>query len=599
MAKINNTTSERIFTIRNWGGLHECPDGDTEIKLGEAAEMRNFCVTRDGNLQLRPGTKTIFQFEGAIRGIWNGYIGGVEYTVCAADGSVWTLDFTTKTKTEIGVIEDVPTFFFGFSEKLYIMNGLEYMVWDGDNSVIDVFGYRPLTQITVAPTGGGTSYEQVNKLNGTRRCWLSPDGTATVFHLPETNISSVDYVKIRSTKEILSTGYSVDTAAGTITFTNAPANGTNTYEIGWTYPINYREQVLAMRFSEIFNGTTDNRVFIYGDGSNKAFYSGLDYDGFPTAEYFPDLNVLDVGSENTPITALIRHYSKLVAFKTDSTYTVRYGQTTLDDKSLTAAFYTTPVNRIIGNEAYGQVQLVLNNPYSLQGSSIYMWKNSSSYSSNITTDERQAKVISQNVFSTLKDFNFSSSYAYDDNFNQEYYLIYNGTAIIQNYALNVWYKYTNFPFTSMISVDEELYGGTADGKIMHISRNYLNDNGNAIDAYWRSGSLAFDRDWQRKNSSKIYITMRPEAGGKITITIKTNRKSDYIEKVVSYNLATFKHTNFAHFSFNTNRQPQVERLKIKAKKFAYYQLIFSSNSTVNTATILTADIKVRYTGDVK
>ena len=37
-------------------GLNENPDGDTKIRDGELSEMRNFKITRDRHLQVRPGT---------------------------------------------------------------------------------------------------------------------------------------------------------------------------------------------------------------------------------------------------------------------------------------------------------------------------------------------------------------------------------------------------------------------------------------------------------------------------------------------------------------------------------------------------------------
>ena len=41
MARITGQTDEQIFRIQKWLGLNENPDGDTKLKLGEAAVMRN------------------------------------------------------------------------------------------------------------------------------------------------------------------------------------------------------------------------------------------------------------------------------------------------------------------------------------------------------------------------------------------------------------------------------------------------------------------------------------------------------------------------------------------------------------------------------
>ena len=47
MAKISTNTAETTFQIKNWLGLNESPDGDTDLKIGEASVMRNFRVTRE------------------------------------------------------------------------------------------------------------------------------------------------------------------------------------------------------------------------------------------------------------------------------------------------------------------------------------------------------------------------------------------------------------------------------------------------------------------------------------------------------------------------------------------------------------------------
>ena len=83
-----------------------------------------------------------------------------------------------------------------------------------------------------------------------------------------------------------------------------------------------REKVLAMKYSELYNGTNENRIFLYGDGTNTVIYSGLDENGQPTAEYFPDLNECRIGSDVSPVKALVRHYNRLLVFKDNSTYSI-------------------------------------------------------------------------------------------------------------------------------------------------------------------------------------------------------------------------------------------------------------------------------------
>ena len=97
----------------------------------------------------------------------------------------------------------------------------------------------------------------------------------------------------------------------------------------------------------------------------------------------------------------------------------------------------------------------------------------------------------------------------------------------------------------------------------------------------------------------LFVAMEPESNARVYVTVETNRRSDYPKKIISYSLASFEHVNFNHFSFATNRKPQVARVKMKVKKATYYKLIFESNSASATATIIGADIMLRYAGNVK
>lgn len=603
MATISGSSEEKIFRITKWQGLHQNPDGDTRLKLGEAAVMRNFRITRDGNLQRRPGnlTKLTLETGQPVRGLWSGIINEEEHFLAACGGKLWKLnkdgDFEAQ---ELGSIScDNEVHFFGFSGIVYMLNGKEYKQFDG-TTLKDVEGYRPLVNIGAPPGATGENHEQVNKLTNTRRMWISGDGEGTTFQLPETNITSIDWVKdLKTGLDISTDEYTYDLEAGTVTFTTAPIASANNYEIAWSVANSYRFEVLAMRYSELYNGAQDTRVFLYGDGSNEVFYSGVDYDGDPRADYFPDMNEVAIGDSNTPVTQLIRHYSALMCFKTDSAWSIQYGTITLEDSSVIAAFYVTPVNKRIGNEPLGQVMLVLNAPYTLHGSDVYEWRNTSSYNANLSKDERQARRISDRVYSTLNSFDFSKCRCYDDNDEQEFYILYDKRALVFNYAADAWSSYEDFDVEYMCRHNGELYFGTSVGTIEHFSYSYITNNGKAIDAYWESGSMTFDRDYMRKYSAMLWVGVKPEPSGAVNVTVMTDKKAVYSEKLVSSNIASFKNMIFSNFSFSTNRMPKITRLKIKAKKFVFYKLIFSYSDNDATATILVADIKVRYTGMAK
>ena len=688
MATIRSNTTEKIFAIKKWLGLHESPDGDTKLKSGEAAVMRNFRITRDGNLKVRdgsdilmglcqsyskdeastaevvvedkdiPSTFTMYptctvgadakitlsgvsvsvtpdnattytgyywkqdkfhywKLSGCtdgrwsfyavtakstsvnkkVAGLWVGKVSGHEYVLAACDGKLWKLCTDgTWGKSVIGNVSTTGSVhIFGFSGICYVMDGVKYRSWDG-TTYQEAAGYIPIVLVSTAPAGGGTQYEQVNKLTAKRRVWFSPDGNTATFQLPEDDLEDIGPVTDLTDGSTI-TPDSTDKANGTVTFSSAPTAGSNTIEVVYEVKTSFRSQVEKMRFSELYNGAQDSRVFLYGDGSNQVFYSGLDDDGNPRADYFPDMNVCAVGTSNTPVTGLIRHFSQLVAYKTDSTYGINYGTITLEDGSVIPGFTIVPVNRSIGMTPMGQVRLVLNNPRTLHGQDLYEWQ--SNRSGTYSQDERQAKRISDRVFDTLASFDTEKCVCWDDDYNQEYYICENKRALVHNYAADAWYYYNDFDARCFLSYGGVLYYGTGDGELRFLSAEEHSNGGENIDAYWESGSMDFGEDYRRKYSAQIWVGLKPVEDSEIYVTVQTDKKSVYTEKVVQRKMATFLHADFSDWSFSTNYKPFMQRLKIKAKKFTYYKMIFKSDSATTGATVVAVDMRVRFNGYVK
>lgn len=597
MATIGGSINDKVFSIKSWLGLNQAPDGDTKLKYGEASVMENFRITRDGNLRRRPGTGVQAELPtGAVKRLWSGMVADRECVLAACEGRLYQLFngavWETTDLGEVSTTGDV--FVFGFGGNAYILDGVKYRVFDGV-SLAEVEGYRPLVAVSTVPSGGGTNLEQVNKLTAARRVQFSPDGTAVSFMLPEKNLAAIDYVKDTVTGADI-TKFSVNLTSGAVTFDEAPDAGTNTLEIGYTAAEGYRYQVETMRYAELYNGAQDSRVFLYGDGTNQCLYSGLDTAGQPRADYFPDINVAAIGESNTPITAMVRHGSRLLAFKTNSTYSIAYGAISLADGLTTAGFYVNTVNRAVGNVAPGQVHIINNYPRTLHGEDCFEWRNASTY---FTADERQAKRISDRIQATLKLFDFERCVCWDDNDNQEYYICYDGQALVHNYASDAWYYYTAFDARALMNFRGELYTGTSDGRILLVSDVYRTDCGEAIKAYWESGSMDFKADYMRKYSSAIWVSVKPESNSYLEITVQTDRKTDFAVKTIQRGGGGFSAWNFNTFSFASNQQPQIERLRIKAKKYAYYKLIFQTEMPDTVATVLAADIRVRQTGYAK
>lgn len=561
-----------------------------------------------------------------VSGIWHGNVAGESVIVAASGNKIYKIwsESVGFSRSEIGTLttdseEDLGEItFFGFSDSLYILTGKSFYVWTGSGGLSNVDSdasvYVPVVLVSVPPgiDGGGVTLQQENVLTSKIRVWVSPvQGESNVFRLPGDLPTSLSSYKVTD----LVTGEIVDTSR--LNFYEDPdtdeiiglvvpgSDGENTVEIEYPWRTDGGNAFgdggtfRGMKYVEMYNGTTDARIFLYGNGGNKTYYSDFDMNGVPRADYFPALNVINIGAENTPVTGLVRHYSRLIAFKEDEAYSIQYGTITLPDNTSTAAFYCTPINRNLGNEAMGQARLVLNSPYTLCGKDVYEWRNNASYSSNLSIDERQAKRISDRVYATLANFDFSRCYCYDDKDHQEYYICYDKKALVYNYAADAWYYYTDFDVTCMVNLNGDLYAGDSLGRLNLVSRNNRTDNGTEITGYWESGAEPFDREFMRKYSAMLWVVLKPELRSQVVVTVQTDRKSDHAQKVAASSVFSFGSADFRRWSFNTNRKPHTTRLKIKAKKFAYYKLLFEFDGTNTTATVVAADMRIRYTGYAK
>lgn len=759
MATISAANNEKVYSIQKWLGLNEHPDGDTRLKLGEASEMVNFRITKDGNLKRRPGTECIFGFcsdyeisisphilflttlaeddevelfyyasakavpgvvtlaglggivepgtyvnpeatvddgimglpddavtimEGVMRtsggepvtievlrakldalpsgeylyvyydelpyavnadclvqtedgyrfsgfpvmsepvvessqpitGMWTGLAGNKEWFLVACDGKIWNMyespgdvrmnrQFIAELDTSTNVT------FFPFDNKVYILNGKEYYVFDGIE-MKPVVGYDPLVCIAIGPldtasmpdgpldtasNAGDLTGEYVNLLCPKRHAWISPDGSEEhlTFQLPEKNLKSIDYVKNLATGETVTSGWTANAENGIVMFSATLPKAVNSYEIGYTAKTHsddntipdYRVQVASNLYAELYSGTTDTRVFIYGNGTNKALYSGMDYDGMPRADYFPDQYEVAVGDSNTPITQMIRHYGDLVTYKPGEAWNLQHGIVELATADLTPAVYAVPVNRDIGNEAPGMVRLVDNNPITAFGGNLFQWINSSWGSSNLTRDERQAKRISDNVQKTLEGMDLTKALMWDDNDNHEFYVVQGGTAVVLNYTVNAWYVYDNFDAVRMCNYHGMLYLGTSTGKVLRLTEDSMGDEGHIIHAKWKSGATDFGAGHMRKFSSMLWVGLKPMTGTSVDITLLTDRKDTFREKVASSTKA------------KVAGEPFMTRIKLKAKKFVFYHLIFEVDTKQPPVTITNVDFRVRITGYAK
>lgn len=583
MALIRSSSSSTPISIDKFLGLNMNETGDTQLQLGESGNMVNFRITKNYKLEKMYGYKEIYAVNGKIRAQWKGKLGDKEVHIFVAGGKVY------NGNEEIGTITDNITSIFEFNQKLYFLNGFEYKVYDG-TELKEVEGYIPLIKISTTPDGTGTDYEPVNLLTGKKRQTFSADGVAKKFVLLESNVTSIDSIKVNGVE----TEATKDLANGKVTFANVVEKGVDNVEIQWTKGTGEREHIVKNLYFQKYGLANDTRVLLYGnvEEKNRTYFSDLGNE-VANVEYFPGNNFIDVGSSNTAITDMNRQYDRLIISKENETYYASYDTITDTTRAEIITFPVYPLNSAHGMVACGQGQL-LDNYVTTIDSSIVMWTNTN------TKDERNVEIISQKIQEWLNSKDLSKAITLDYQEDKEYWLAIGNEIMIYNYGNGTFYLIKiGANITSLISSEGIIYLGTENGQIMQFGKELMTYNGEAIDAVWNSGYHDLGAEQVRKTMRMLWLTLKSHSKTSLDINYITDRNSGTNAKNISNRCIDYSNWNYADMTYNTQRSVKPYRIKLKAKKFAFLKLVISNNKIDEQLTINSLVIKSNYGGEVK
>ena len=218
---------------------------------------------------------------------------------------------------------------FTFEDVWYFKDGKKYLQYDG-TTIKEVEGYVPTTSIGRKPSGGGTVYEDVNMLTGRRINTFLADGMSFDFVLDSMNLDTDFAPIVKVDDKVVTSGYTVDYAAGKISFTKAPdapkTDGQDNVSIEFCKTVQkYKDSILHCRLLQVF----DNRVFFSGNDNypNVVWHCSL-HD--PT--YVSDLDFYREGLDSAKIKGMVAGNNVLWVFREPSqaNTTVFYHTPTLD-----------------------------------------------------------------------------------------------------------------------------------------------------------------------------------------------------------------------------------------------------------------------------
>jgi hypothetical protein len=566
----------------------------TQISQSQSPDMMNMQIDERGALNKRTGYTRVFPTSlgaGAINGMYTyRKKDGTEFFLIAHGTKLYTQSGSDQPVQIYSGLADKRVSFFTFNGKCYIMDGTNYLVFDG-TTVSNVVPYVPTLTISNLPTGGGTLLEDFNLLGTGFKETYTGDGTAKVFQLSLKGLDATAVVaKVDNVAKSEGTDFTVDRTLGKVTFTVAPPVGTNNVEIiaHKTYA-GFADRIKKCTFNILYGGSNDTRVFWGGnpDEPNQIWRSGL-----------TDLNEPNYAPENgnytfpDKVTGFSKQYDSLIVHRLNGAHSV-----TFDLSSGEASFPSKPINDQVGTIAPNSIQIIENNPVSLSKDGVYMLVQSN------VRDERNVQHVSANVEpNLLSEQGLENAVSVD--FDRKYWLALNGKVYVFDYALNEWYPFDNIHANCFLERNRELYfGSSSEGLVYRFKKKSelypYNDDGQIIDAYWMSKVMSFDSDEQLKLVEKVYFSLNPATRTSADLYYVSDKKTRKFIKTTRKDLFHYGFMDYSEYSYGSREYPQEASNKIKAKKIVYFQLEIRNERIDEPLGLLSLGIKFTYQRLVK
>ena len=574
-------------------------DFSTDPSLVESCRSplcTNIVADGGGMPQKRLGYRTVQSLGDTVYGLFGAEFGGTVKRLVHAGTKLYAwADDGTPAALLSGLPRRKSRAVF-LAGKLWIVTGGGFYSYDGTEAkrVSASGAYVPTTTITRSPSGGGVSYEAVNLLTPYRKNAFQTDGKSVKFTL-DGEIDASGAVRAWVWGEEV-TDFTLDRAAGTITFPSAPAapdaGASDGLVVQFPHTVEgYADRIDKCTIITTYGVGSNDRVVLSGnpDCPNLDWTSGL-YD--PT--YMPDLGYAAVGSEATPICGYCRIGSSLGIVKaddgSDSTVFLRSAALSEDGEAM---FTLQQTIAGVGAVAPGSFASFFDDPLFLSRAGVAAITSSSLTGEKIIQNRSlylNAQLTNEPSLPEAEAAVWQGMYLLAVPEGHVYILNGRQTKTFRSSALGDFvyegFYWEDVPalcwYVQRSGTDEALYFGTADGRICKLNTDIedmsrYSDDGAAISAVWATkydddGTPAVLKTLLKRGCC---VTIKPYARSSAEVYIRADRTGGHEKKVAGkpMDILDFSDIDFERITFNTDESPQEIFFNRKVKNYKRLQII--------------------------
>ena len=590
MAQFNVPSESQKYSavVETFRGV-DLNNSPSNVDKSRSPAAPNMIRDQVGKVRKRMGYETKVTAPGgaAINGVHH----LMEETLVHAGAKLYRLSDTggTWSLTEIGAMANARSRSFVFDQKLYLLDGTTYQVYDGTTlAAVADSATVPTIIISRRPTGGGQSYQGLNLLG--RKWTESFLGTAdaTVYQLTTKDLAE-DVVTARVLNadgvwedKTEGTDFTVDRAAGTVTFSTAPGvspvTGQDNVQItAAKVRDGYLDTINRCTIAAVYGvgGSTD-RVFLSGNGDKP----GVDwYSNFEDPAFFPDTNYTKLVRDGARVTGYTVLSNTLAAFIDGASdgrnVVVRSG---VLDENGDAVFRVS--NTMIGQDAVAPDTFCRTDkePLFLTNRGVY------AITAEELTGEKYSQERSYYIASAIGAAQGREN-ACACTYGDFYALALDGTLYLLDLQQKTYernspyssfqyecYYWPNIPARVLFLDGDALCFGTEDGKLCRFHTNVddvtsYNDDGAAIDAYWETSD--FDGKIFFHVKTFTGLAVRLAAAVNTGVVVYAQVRGMWKQVFASGAKARYfdwSYIDFSKFTFSSDRTPRTLYGKIKLKK---------------------------------